>query len=61
MTLQKVHIMRNRLQMAYSWQKSYAGHRRSDLEFEEGNKVYWKISPLKRVVRFGKKGKFIPR
>ncbi|WP_353806151.1 hypothetical protein, partial [Acinetobacter baumannii] len=56
-TLEKVDIIRNRLQMAYSLQKSYADHRRRDLEFKEGNKVYLKISPMKGVVRFGKKGK----
>ena len=39
--------------MAYSRQKSYADNRRKDLEFEEGNKVYLKISPIKGVVRFG--------
>ena len=47
--------------MAYSRQKSYADNRRNDLEFEEGDKVYLKISPMKGVVRFGKKGKLIPR
>ena len=51
--LEKFHIIRNRLQMAYSRQKSYADNRRKDLEFEEGNKVYLKISPIKGVVRFG--------
>ena len=50
--LEKVHIIRNRLQMAYSQQKSYIGHRRRDLEFEEGDKVYLEISPMKGVVRF---------
>ena len=30
-TLEKVHIIRNRLQTAYSRQKSYADHRRRDL------------------------------
>ena len=39
-TLEKVHIIRNRLQTAYSRQKSYVDHRRRDLEFEEGDKVY---------------------
>ena len=39
-TLEKVHIIRNRLQMAYSQQKSYADHRRRDLEFEDGDKVH---------------------
>ena len=54
-TLEKVYIIRNRLQMAYSQQNSYADHRKRDLEFEEGYKVYLKISPMKGVVRFGKK------
>ena len=39
-TLEKVHIIRNRLQTAYSRQKSYADNRRRNLEFEEGDKVY---------------------
>ena len=47
--------------MAYSGQKSYADHRRRDLEFEEGDKVYLKMLPMKEVVRFGKKGKLNPR
>ena len=59
--LEKVHIIRNRLQTAYSRQKSYADRRRRDLEFEEGDKVYLKISQLKGVVRFDKKGKLSPR
>ena len=46
--------------MAYSRQKPYANHRRRDLEFEESDKVYLKISPIKEVVRFGKKGKWSP-
>ena len=59
-TLQKVHMIRNHLETAYSRQKSYVDHRRRDLEFE-GDKVYLKISPMKGVVRFCKKGNFIPR
>ena len=35
-TLKKVHIISIHLQTAYSRQKSYANHRRKDLEFEEG-------------------------
>ena len=50
-TLKKVHIIRNRLQIAYSRQKSYADHRRRELEFEEGVKMYLKISPMKGMVR----------
>ena len=47
--------------MAYSRQNSYADHSRRDLEFEEGDKVYLRISTMKGVVRFGKKGKLSPR
>ena len=47
--------------MAYHRQKSYDNHRRRDLEFEEGDKVYLEISPMKGVVRFWKKGKLSPR
>lgn len=32
-TLEKVHFTRNHLQLVYSQQKSYAEHRRRDLEF----------------------------
>ena len=32
-TLEKVHIIRNRLKTSNSWQKTYADHMRSDLEF----------------------------
>ena len=49
------------MQTAYSQKKSYADKRRRDLEFEEGDKVYFKISPMKGVVRLGKKGKLSPR
>ena len=59
-TLEKVHIIRNRLKTAYSRQKSYAYHNRRDLEFEEGDKVYLKFSPMQGVVRFCKKGKLHP-
>ena len=32
-----------------------------DLELDEADKVYLKISPMKGVVRFGKKRKLCPR
>ena len=60
-TLEKVHIIRNQLQTSYSRQKSYADHRRSDLEFYDGDKVYLKILPMKEVVILGKKRKLSSR
>ncbi|WMV26151.1 hypothetical protein MTR67_019536 [Solanum verrucosum] len=41
--------------------KKYADIRRKDLEFEVGDWVYLKISPMKYVMRFGKNGKLSPR
>ena len=59
-TLDKVHIIRNHLKTAYSRQKSYVDHRRKELEFEEGDKVYQNKIPMKGVVRFCMKGKLSP-
>ena len=60
-TLEKVHIIRNRLKTAYSRQKSYADNRRREFEFEEGDKVHSKISPMKGEMKFFKKGMLSPR
>jgi hypothetical protein len=46
---------------AQSRQKSYTDKRRSPLEFEVGNHVYLRVSPVKGVRRFGIKGKLAPR
>ncbi|KAF5472424.1 hypothetical protein F2P56_009144 [Juglans regia] len=46
---------------AQSRQKSYSDTRRRDLLFEGGDWVYLKVSPMKGVKRFGKKGKLSPR
>ncbi|KAH0754464.1 hypothetical protein KY290_024734 [Solanum tuberosum] len=59
--LEKVKMIRERLKMAQSRQKSYADVRRRALEFRVGDWVYLKVSPMKGVVRFGKKGKLSPR
>jgi len=59
--LEKVKMIRERLRTAQSRQKSYADVRRRDLEFKVGDWVYLKVSPMKGVVRFGKKGKLSPR
>ncbi|XP_040996121.1 uncharacterized protein LOC121242301 [Juglans microcarpa x Juglans regia] len=49
------------MKAAQSRQKSYADKRRRQLEFEVGEKVFLRIAPMKRVMRFGKKGKLSPR
>ena len=59
--VEKVKLIRERMTLAQSRQKSYADHRRKDLEFQVGDFVILKISPVKGVMRFGKKGKLSPR
>ncbi|GKA31635.1 hypothetical protein Tco_0717940, partial [Tanacetum coccineum] len=50
-----------RIQAAQDRQKSYADLKQKPMEFEVGDKVMLKVSPWKRVVRFGKRGKLNPR
>jgi hypothetical protein len=57
----KISIIRRRMLTAQSWQKNYTDKHRCQLEFNVGNLVYLKVSPMKGVVRFGKKGKLSPR
>ena len=59
--VEKVKIIRDRLLTAQSRQKSYADNRRRDLEFQANDWVFLKVSPMKGVMRFGKKGKLSPR
>ncbi|WMV58770.1 hypothetical protein MTR67_052155 [Solanum verrucosum] len=42
-------------------QKSYADLKRRDIEYQVGDKVYLKVSPWKKIMRFGQKGKLSPR
>jgi hypothetical protein len=43
-----------------SCQKSYANKRRRPLEFAVGDHVYLKVSPMKGMKKFGRKGKLAP-
>ena len=60
-TEEKVQIIQQRLKAASDRQKSYANLKRKDIEFEVGDKVFLKVSPWKRILRFGRKGKLSPR
>ena len=53
--------VRENMRIAQSRQKSYADKRRRDLEFEVGDYVYLKVSPLQGTIRFYVKGKLAPR
>ncbi|KAH0739920.1 hypothetical protein KY290_038625 [Solanum tuberosum] len=59
--MEKVKVIQERLKMAQSRQKSYTDVRRRVLEFEVDDWVYLKVSPIKGIMRFGKKGKLCPR
>ncbi|GKF12101.1 hypothetical protein Tco_0050027 [Tanacetum coccineum] len=49
------------MQAARDQQKSYANLKCKPMEFQVVDKVMLKVSPLKGVVRFGKRGKLNPR
>ena len=58
--LEKVRVIRDRLATTYTRQKSYAYNRKWSLEFDVGDQIYLKISPMKGVRRFGSMGKLSP-
>nr|GEV70126.1 putative reverse transcriptase domain-containing protein [Tanacetum cinerariifolium] len=60
-TTEKIVQIKNRLLTTRSRQKSYADVRCKPMEFEVGDMVMLKVSPLKGVIRFGKRGKLSPR
>ena len=60
-TFKKVSLIRQRLLMAQSRQKSYADARRRPLEFKVGDHVFFKVMPKRGVVRFSKRGKLSSR
>ena len=60
-TEEKVKMIRERLKVATDRQKSYAEMRRKDIQNEIGEKVFLKVSPWNKVMRFGKNGKLSPR
>jgi hypothetical protein len=58
---EKVKQIQANILAAQSCQKSYTDKKRSPLEFEVGDHVYLRVSPMKGVRRFGIKGKLAPR
>jgi hypothetical protein len=58
---EKVKQIQANILTAQSRQKSYADKRRHPLEFEVGDHVYLRVSPMKGVRCFGIKGKLAPR
>ncbi|GJZ44481.1 putative reverse transcriptase domain-containing protein [Tanacetum coccineum] len=60
-TTEKIIQIKKRIQAAQDRQKSYVDMRHKPLKFEVGDKAMLKVSPWKGVIRFGKRGKLIPR
>ena len=54
-TEEKFHIIQQRLKAASDRQRSYANLKRKDIEYEVGDKVFLKVSPWKKILRFGRK------
>ncbi|KAK5775641.1 hypothetical protein PVK06_043559 [Gossypium arboreum] len=60
-TEDKVKLIRDRLKEASDRQKSYADLKHKEIEYSVGDMVFLKVSPWKKILRFGKKGKLSPR
>jgi hypothetical protein len=56
-----VHHIQDNLKATKSCQETYANKRCRPLEFEVGVHVYFRVSPMKGIKRFGVKGKLAPR
>ncbi|CAN4121265.1 unnamed protein product [Withania somnifera] len=59
-SLDRIRLIRDRLRAAQNRQKSYADRRLRALEFGVGNKVFSRISPMRGVMRFDRRGKLSP-
>jgi hypothetical protein len=57
----QVRAIHKNMAAAHGRQKSYADKRRKPIEFEVGDHVYLKVSPMKGVKRFGVKRKLEPQ
>ncbi|XP_075084884.1 uncharacterized protein LOC142168122 [Nicotiana tabacum] len=60
-TEDKVKIIKDRLKIASDRQKSYADLKRHEIEYKAGDKVFLKVYPWKKIMRYGQKGKLSPR
>ena len=60
-SLEKVKFIQEKLLAAQSRQKEYADRKVRDLDFMVGEQVLLKVSPIKGVMRFGKRGKLTSR
>ncbi|KAL4284178.1 hypothetical protein GQ457_16G017420 [Hibiscus cannabinus] len=59
-TEKQVKFIHDRLKQAFDREKAYADTKRRDIRYEVGDNVFLKVSPWKKVLQFGKKGKLSP-
>ncbi|XP_069145563.1 uncharacterized protein [Solanum lycopersicum] len=59
--VQSERTIQEKLLAAQNRQKEYADRKVRDLDFMKGEQVLLKVSPMKGVMRFGKRGKLSPR
>jgi hypothetical protein len=57
----QVQMVRDKLKLAQSRQKSYADNRRRELRFHVGDFMYLKVSPMTGLCRFNIRGKLALR
>ena len=57
----KVQVIRQRLKVASDRKKSYANLKKREIEYEVGDKVFLKVLPWRKILRFGQRGKLSPR
>ncbi|XP_015162964.1 uncharacterized protein [Solanum tuberosum] len=60
-TKDKVKIIKDRLKISSDRQKSYADLKRCDIEYQVGDRVFLKVYPWKKIMRFGQNEKLSPR
>lgn len=58
---EKVKVIRDCLKATSKYQKSYADLKRKNIEYQVGDKVFLKVLPWRKVLRFGRKGKLSQR
>ena len=58
---EQVSVIQSHLKASQNHQKAYADKKRRPLQFEVGDHVYLKVSPMRGVHRFGVRVKLAPR
>ena len=56
-TKEKVWVIQQRLKVVSDRHKPYANLKRKYIKYEVGNKVFFEVSPWRKILRFGKKRK----